>query len=470
MWLDAPFFSVLDKLAGLQSYFIGQAWFIAQIVLLLCIGFAAIKYAINGEGLKDSIAKMGMAFIIFTILMYGYPKIVKGISSIVYEWSNISTYENSGIKDMFRDRQNDVEFWIAKIDETAPEHSEVIQVIYDKGGRPQDLLINIFDDKHQFISPNAVIRVIMLVAEGILNKANKYSIFNNFDKMLLMLLAAIAVILCGILGSLQYFICALEFTLITSVGVIMLPFMMWDGGKFITEKFIGAIVGFFIKMLFCTITMLITFYGYLALMTRTFDGTINEVVYVVFISLFYMMLCQSGPQLAVTLLTGTPQMSLMEAAKAVGAYAATGAAGIAAGKFAAQKAAQGAVSGGGGLAQAAGAAGAVKALGGSKGEQAQAAGKSVGASVATGAKSLAHGLGRSLMGSGESAGGKGGRKYQGPNAGGTNRYSQLAQYRQPNAEGQSKTIKEHLAAQYQQGENRGLDQMVKKEENPKPKS
>ncbi|GHU78520.1 hypothetical protein FACS189462_3320 [Spirochaetia bacterium] len=471
MWLDAPFFTILDKLADLQSYFLGQAWFIAQIVLILCLGFAAIKYAVNGEGLKDSIAKLGMAFVMFSVLMYGYPKIITGISEIVYEWSNISTYESSGIKEMFLNRQNDVSFWVAKIDETAPEHSEVIQVIYDQGGRPQDLLINIFDDKHMFISPNAVIRIIMLIAEGILNKANQYSVWNNFDKMILILLSAIAVILCGILGSLQYFICALEFTLITSVGVIMLPFMMWDGGKFITEKFIGAIVGFFIKMLFCTITMLITFYGYLALMTRPFDGTINEVVYVVFISIFYMMLCQSGPQLAVTLLTGTPQMSLMEAAKAVGAYAATGAAGMAAGKFVASKATQGAVSGGGAVAQAAGAVGAVKALGGGKGEQIQAAGKSVGASAAAGVQSLAHGLGRSLMGSGNGGGGKGGRNNQASNnAGGINRYSRLAEYRQPNAEGQSKTIREHLASQYQRGENRGLDQMIRKEEKENPKT
>jgi hypothetical protein len=145
MWLDAPFFNILDKLAGLQSYFLGQAWFVARIVLLLCIGFAAIKYAVNGEGLKDSIAKMGIAFILFTVLMSSYPKIVKGISGIVYEWSNISTYENSGIRNMFQTRQGDVSFWLAKIDPTAPEHSEVIQIIYDDGGRPQDLLINILE-------------------------------------------------------------------------------------------------------------------------------------------------------------------------------------------------------------------------------------------------------------------------------------------------------------------------------------
>jgi hypothetical protein len=459
MWLDAPFFNILEKLSALQSYFLSQAWFIARIVLFLSLGFAAVKYAVNGEGLKDSIAKSSIAFVIFVILMNAYPAMITGINSIIYEWANVSTYESSGVKGMFQDRQNDAYFWSSKLDRTEEGYSEIVQIVYDEGGQPQDLLLNIFDSRHQFISPNAVIRVIMLIAESILNKANKYSIWDNFDKLLLMFLTAVAVILCGVLGSLQYFICALEFTLITSVGVVLLPFMLWDGSKFLMEKLIGALLGFFIKMLFCTITMLFTFYGYLAFMTRGFDGTINEVVYVIFISIFYMMLCQSGPQLAVSLLTGTPQMSLMEGAHAVGAYAAAGAAGVSAGKFAAQKAVAGTVLGTGMVSQAAGAAGAVRQLGGSRGEQAQAALKSAGSSAAGSARSAAHGLGRSLLGSGGH--GPGGRS---PASGGVNRFSALEEMRTPNPDGTGKTLREHAAAKYRKGQDIGLNHLIKKED------
>jgi hypothetical protein len=461
MWLDAPFFNILEKLSGLQSYFLTQAWFIARIVLFLSLGFGAIKYAINGEGLKDTVAKAAIAFVTFVVLMNVYPKMITGINGIIYEWANTSTYENSGVRGMFQNRRDDAFFWTSKLDKTEEGYSEIIQIVYDEGGQPQDLLLNIFDERHQFISPNAVVRIIMLIAESILNKAGKYSIWDHLDRMLLMLLTAVAVILCGVLGSLQYFICALEFTLITSVGVILLPFMLWDGSKFLTEKLIGALLGFFIKMLFCTITMLFTFYGYLAFMTRGFDGTINEVVYVIFISIFYMMLCQSGPQLAVSLLTGTPQMSLMEAAHAVGAYAAAGAAGVTAGKFAAQKTAAGAVLGTGMAAQAAGAASAVRQLGGGRGDQAQAALKSAGSSAAAGVRSAAHGLGRSLLGSGSGgAHGAGGRS---PASGSVNRFSALEEMKMPNADGKSKTLREHAAAKYHKGEDIGLNHMIKKE-------
>jgi hypothetical protein len=462
MWLDAPFFNILEKMAGLQSYFLAQAWFVARIVLFISLGFAAIKYAMHGEGLKDTVAKSAVAFILFAILMHAYPRMVRGINSVIYEWANISTYENSGVRGMFLDRQQDAYFWTGKLDSTEEGYSQIVQVIYDEGGQPQDLLLNIFDQRHQFISPNAVIRILMLITESILNKANKYSVWDNFDKLLLLFLTAIAVILCGVFGSLQYFICALEFTLITSVGVILLPFMLWDGSKFLTEKLIGALTGFFIKMLFCTITMLFTFYGYLAFMTRGFDGTINEVVYVIFISVFYMMLCQSGPQLAVTLLTGTPQMSLMEGVHAVGAYAAAGAAGGAASKFIAQKAAAGTVLGTGMTAQAVGAAGAVRQLGGSRGDAAHAALKSVGVSAATTVRSGVHNMGRSLLGSGGAGHGAG----RPGGSGGINRFSSLDAIRTPTDDGKSKLLSEHLKAKYHKGQDIGLDHLITKEPQP----
>jgi hypothetical protein len=136
MWLDAPFFNILEKLSGLQSYFLTQAWFIARIVLFLALGFAAIKYAVNGEGLKDSIAKSAIAFAAFAILMNVYPAMIKGVNGIIYEWVNVSTYENSGVKDMFVDRQNDAVFWTSKLDQTEDGYSDIVQIVYDEGGKP----------------------------------------------------------------------------------------------------------------------------------------------------------------------------------------------------------------------------------------------------------------------------------------------------------------------------------------------
>ncbi|MDR2864834.1 MAG: hypothetical protein LBV68_04400, partial [Spirochaetaceae bacterium] len=73
-WLDAPYFNIIDNILSIQSYFITQAWFIARIVVFLAIGMAAINYAMNGQGLKSSLTKLIMAFVVFTIIINFYPQ------------------------------------------------------------------------------------------------------------------------------------------------------------------------------------------------------------------------------------------------------------------------------------------------------------------------------------------------------------------------------------------------------------
>jgi type IV secretory pathway TrbL component len=337
----------------------------------------------------------------------------------------------------------------------------VVEAELGSGDIGKKYVLDIYDAETGYIRPNAIIRLLMLITEMILSQANVGFLGNNIPDFILTLLTALAVILCGILASLQYFICALEFTFITSVGVIMLPFMLWDGSKFLTEKLIGAITGFTLKMLFITIAMLLTFNGYLSLMVRPFSGTLDQLIYTVFVSLFYMMICQSGPQLAVSLLTGTPQMSLMEGAAAAGAYAAAGIAGGKAAGAAAHGAAAGGVRMAGAGVQAAGAASAVKELGGSGTTMAGAVMSSLGSSAARGMQSAAHSLGRSLYaGNAKGGGGNGG----GPGGSGTNRFSQNTPLHEKTADGHSKTMKEYLTERYRQGQDRGLDYLVKKEE------
>jgi type IV secretion system protein TrbL len=236
----------------------------------------------------------------------------------------------------------------------------------------------------------------------------------------------------------------------------MLPFMLWDGSKFLTEKLIGAITGFTLKMLFITIAILLTFNGYLSLMMRPFAGALDQMIYIVFVSLFYMMICQSGPQLAVSLLTGTPQLSLMEGAAAAGAYAAAGIAGATAVGGTAALAAQGGVRAAGMATQATGAAQAVGQLGGSKADMAGAAMSSIKSSAVQGLKSVAHGLGHSLYAGGSKGGGGGG-------GGGTNRFSQTTALNEKTKDGHKKTLREYYSERYQQGQDRGLNYMVRSE-------
>ena len=95
-----------------------------------------------------------------------------------------------------------------------------------------------------FIRPNAVMRLLMLTFENIWNRVITCLTPNDWYKpyprdlggAVILTLTGFALLLGGIFASMQYFICAIEFTLITSVGCILLPFMLWDGTKFLTEN------------------------------------------------------------------------------------------------------------------------------------------------------------------------------------------------------------------------------------------
>ncbi len=441
-WLDAPFFTLLEDFSSLQGYFIGQAMFIAKIILTLNLGFIALKYIAKGEGLSEQIIKTITSVILFMILIHAYPVMIQGINRIIYAWSYGSTYGK--IAQMIQKTTSDgeaTEFWEKKANDP-DAYSDIIKVLVEetgKGNIGKKYILDIFDkgsDKRpgMFIRPNAVMRLLMLTFENIWNKAiqcleNVAMIFylpKDPAGFVLLTIAALAVLLGGIFCSIQYFLGAIEFTLITSVGCIMLPFMLWDGTKFLTEKLVGAIVGQALKLLFVTLTFMLAINGFLALMVRPFDSFIDQTIYTLFIIFLHWFLCQNGPALATALLTGTPQLSMAEGLRTAASMGAAAMAGGAAAKGAASFTAKRATEGKAAFDQAKGAAGEAKkdsaSQGQGKGAQfmagLKAAGQSLGDSAKESVKAGAHGLAKSLT-NGKSSGSGSGQ------FGGANRFSSL---------------------------------------------
>ncbi|MDR2661828.1 MAG: type IV secretion system protein [Treponema sp.] len=227
------------------------------------------------------------------------------------------------------------------------------------------------------VVPAAFLQVILLTAGECLEYADppKEEGFHlpalpDFGTVLKGLLCAFFVIIVGVFALIEYLVAYLEFIFVSSVGVFLFPFSMWDGSKFLTEKFISALVGFFIKLLFSTICIFLALYGFSSLARRfvevPFTGLANELVMIVFSCLLYFYLCKSAPAMAQSLMTGSPSLNaagaIGAAAAAVGAVAGTAGLG-----------ARAAMSGTGTLARAggafAGAAGAARELGGGGLEQ-----------------------------------------------------------------------------------------------------
>ena len=146
----------------------------------------------------------------------------------------------------------------------------------------------------------------------------KPQLFSRFTSWLLKLvlpwLFLIPVIYCII----QYIVCILEYYLITSIGIIFIPLLLFDPTKQYASKLLNMFMSYFFKIFFITT---ITYFCMGNLLTtgrnvifNSNSFTIQTLSYAIFNFFLTMVLSQGAPKLAMTLLTGNPEMSLGDVA------------------------------------------------------------------------------------------------------------------------------------------------------------
>jgi hypothetical protein len=469
-WLDHPFYDLLSQITTLMPYFMRQARFIGYVLIGLNVSLTGIKFAISHQGLKEDLLKIVKAYMLLLIILHAYPALVMGMNRLSYSWT-MTSCNTPEFQKMVESTRTDPEFWNEKADPDNPAWSSLVKevkTVGDGGEIGKEYVLDIQLGETGYFSPTSIMRLIGMIMENIWHATNRmdrnsFGVPKDLTMYVLSLLTAILVLLCGIFAALQYFITVLEFAFITSIGIVFLPGMCLTSTKFITEKFFGCLFGFFVKLLFVSIAMMLTFGGYIGLLTKVFSGTIDQIIYIVFTALFYMMICQSGPQLAASLLTGSPQMSLGELAAAGGAFigAAIGAKKV--GTSVASGAVKGATKTAGEIAKAGSAAKATRTLTSSKdnpkGSNKEAVAAFAGSlmnSAGQATKSKLHGAGNSLK---QSSAGKAGN---GKNATG-NRFSQTGKMNEKKSDGNNKTTKEYLDERKTAGEDYAINRLAKKE-------
>lgn len=469
-WVDGPFFDLLSQINSLAPFFLKQSKNIAYILMLINVIWGGINYAITKQGLKDKLVKMVVSYSFFIIIISNYPTIMNGINMIIYKWTMNSTWTEE-LQQVVNSTRNDADFWARKTDESDYAYSDIIKEVSvsDANGTiGYKYILDLTQPGTSYLSPNSVMRLVMMCGETIFKTAsrlpkNNFGFVKDLGQWFFLMLCALVILFCGIFAALQYFIAVLEFALIISIGSITLPGMLMNGTKFMTEKFYGAIFGFFLKLLFVSICLLLTCTGFLSMMTKEFTGAFDQIVYMLFTSIFYFMICQNGPKVALSMLTGVPQMSLMEGAAAVGTFGAAGAiAGKATGKTASTLT-KGAVTGAGALSKAGSAAQTTANLAaGGKGDKFMAGMggfmASMGNSASNTIKGGLHGLGNNLKGGNKSS------SFNGNKSG--NRFSQVekmnATSQEPGKEGQRKTTKEYLNERKNEGATFAVERIENK--------
>jgi type IV secretory pathway TrbL component len=193
------------------------------------------------------------------------------------------------------------------------------------------------------LSPSAVVKIAVITSMIIQVRMNDYYDENSgvmtaktffiehptFSGLLHIILGFLMVI--GIIAAvcfyvIQYVMTIFEYAIVTSVGVIFISFCLFDGTKSFTAKLVTLFTSYFIKIMvmnFCLFWVLSTFVdcGSTIMMAEE-PGSLLNFAYFLFTTLLCWVVTQNGPAIAVTLLNGSPQLSMGEFLHAAGTAAA----------------------------------------------------------------------------------------------------------------------------------------------------
>ena len=145
-----------------------------------------------------------------------------------------------------------------------------------------------------------------------------------FMKIILILFMLFTMAACII----QYIMGICEYTIISVVGIILIPFLLFDGTKDIPQKLISTILNQAVKLAMITMMMTFTIYVQTTLSIRLLSNSgnfnLSVMAYFLFSLLLCYILCAHAPQLAQALLSGQPQLSMGEFVRSAGAAVAFG--------------------------------------------------------------------------------------------------------------------------------------------------
>lgn len=81
----------------------------------------------------------------------------------------------------------------------------------------------------------------------------------HVPSMIMTLICCAALIICIIFSDIQYFMCILEFIIVTRIGAFFIPFILFDGTKEMPKKLVPVFTGFLIKKITMNIIVFFIF-------------------------------------------------------------------------------------------------------------------------------------------------------------------------------------------------------------------
>ena len=196
-----------------------------------------------------------------------------------------------------------------------------------------------------YFSASAIGRIGLLIASIIQEKANmvvteitdsegntEYEVKNTkfsvkrMGNYIMSWILSLCVVVSVIFAIIQYVMCILEFIIVQAIGTAFIPFYLFDGTKDIPKKLVPVFIGFAVKMLVQVICLMFIINLYLNFAAAQISPTSGNISWAgffegLFICILSFILTSNAPKIAMTILTGQPQLSMGEFVQAAGAFA-----------------------------------------------------------------------------------------------------------------------------------------------------
>lgn len=122
--------------------------------------------------------------------------------------------------------------------------------------------------------------------------------------------------------AIDYIMMILEYHIVTTISYIFLPLMLFDGTRQYAMKLVGTFMGFFVRILVFTVIFYFCLDTYLQMLLSQFTGLTDpgatqSFSYILLSSFICLILTHKVPQIAQTILSGSPSMGAGDAVQAM---------------------------------------------------------------------------------------------------------------------------------------------------------
>ena len=319
-WIDGPFFDLLGRFGDLYAAYTSTAYSIGRILLMIDLGLMAIMWALDGGEVQKELNKRLLTIFIITAMMIWYPSIMTNIMKFA---QNVGLVP---VRAALTDAQNVMQSQadallrgyyekVAKGDKNAKipnnyrtlaanakAHIAFTGTFTFKGANGKSI-------QAEFIRPDGIMKYTMIIATPLYAASFKGNLLTNAAQVLLCIVALLAMMICAAIVVLQYIMAMVEYQIIVGIGILLVPFALFDKTRFITEKFIGAIFGHLIKIILIIVIIGVFSGAFVSLAKMEFTGSLDQIVKYVFTMLLYAILASSVPAIATGILSGTPSLT-----------------------------------------------------------------------------------------------------------------------------------------------------------------